>query len=871
MHFDFADSAKIKIALNRMSMTTAGRIRMSVSHMVRLIRFGFLALLLVFATAAAAQDPRVDLQVSPAVQSAQDQLDGADRKLNDIQQKVDDSSTDDARLIDLKLALEELSQEMINVGVSLRPRLTEVKSRLDSLGAPPGEGEPEEAPAAQAERTRLNQERSQINTLTGRAENISIRANDLGDKITETRRRLFTDTLLKRTEINGQFFDEAGRALAIEVRNVDRIFESWLKFVWSFKFQQLMVASFLSSVISLLVAVVSLRVFGRFIERDGTVSEPGYLERLTVAFWSALIPTLALTLIFGATLLLFVNFAVLRSDVTSMIAGLCAALIVVTFISRVAKAVLAPHKPQWRLINFSNSGARKVYYLIVLMALVNALDFTLANISETLGSPVVVTVAKSFFATIVVGLILTGTAQVKPMVSQSGDPADPSRSWPSILKFLLVISGVGMVVLSLTGYVGLSKFVSEQILITGAIVAMMYIGFLSAQATMEQNVFAETAVGRWVQSQFDPSASSLDRMGLGFGLLIYAVVLFLGLPLILLQWGFQIQDIQLWVYRAFTDIRIGGISISLTGILVGILLFIAGLFGTRMFERWLDRHVLARSRMDPGVRNSITTGVGYLGVAIAGLIGILAAGINLSSLAIVAGALSLGIGFGLQNIVSNFVSGLILLAERPFKVGDWVETGSTQGFVKRISVRATEIETFQRQSIIVPNSELINGVVGNWNHRNSVGRADVEVGVSYSADPEKVLRILEEIALAHEMVLRNPAPVVHFVNFGASSLDFVLKVYLADVLDGMGVKNELRVSIYKRFKEEGIEIPFPQTDVNFLFKDAPKELLRKLAENAAVANLDEQAEPSKTSRKAAPKRKRPIRKEEPDDGDGTEL
>ena len=124
--------------------------------MVRLIRFGILALLLVFATAAAAQDPRVDLQVSPAVQSAQDQLDGADRKLNDIQQKVDDSSTDDARLIDLKLALEELSQEMINLGVSLRPRLTEVKSRLDSLGAPPGEGEPEEAPAAQAERTRLN-------------------------------------------------------------------------------------------------------------------------------------------------------------------------------------------------------------------------------------------------------------------------------------------------------------------------------------------------------------------------------------------------------------------------------------------------------------------------------------------------------------------------------------------------------------------------------------------------------------------------------------------------------------------------------------------------------------------------------------------
>ena len=834
---------------------------MSVSQFSRMIRFGFLALLLVFASGAAAQDPRVDMEMSPAVQSAQDLLDGADRKVAQIQKQVADNADDDLRLIDLKLEVEELSRKMIEVGVSLRPRLTEVKSRIELLGDPPAQGQPEEPAETQAERARLSQERSLINALTGRAETISIQANNLGDEITETRRELFTGTLLKRSEINGQLFQEASDALRVERGNLERIFESWLHFVWSFKFQQLMVASFLSSVIALLVVLFSFRFFGRFIERDNTVAEPDYLERLAVAFWSVAIPNVALTLIFGATLLLFTNFAVLRTEVSRMIAGLCAALILVTFVSRVAKAILAPHKPQWRLIGFSNKGAKRVYYLIVLMVVVNAFDFTLGNISETLGSPVVLTVARSFFATIVVGLILTVTARVRPMVSQSGNPADPSRSWPRALKFLLVISGIGMVGLSLTGYVGLSKFVSEQILLTGAIVAMMYIGFLSAQATMEQGVFAETTVGRWLNGRFDSSMASMDRFGLFFGLLIHCLVIAFGVPLILLQWGFQVQDIELWVYRAFTDIRIGGISISLTGILVGILLFLIGLFGTRKFERWLDSHVLARSRMDPGVRNSITTGVGYLGVAFAGLIGILAAGINLSSLAIVAGALSLGIGFGLQNIVSNFVSGLILLAERPFKVGDWVETGTTQGFVKRISVRATEIETFQRQSIIVPNSELINGVVGNWNHRNSVGRADIEVGVSYSADPEKVLRILEEIALAHEMVLRNPAPAVHFVNFGASSLDFVLKVFLADVLNGMGVKNDLRVSIYKRFKEEGIEIPFPQTDVNFFVKDAPSELLRKFAADAETVEMEEK--PARTKRKRA-------RKDAPD-GDPSEI
>ena len=160
------------------------------------------------------------------------------------------------------------------------------------------------------------------------------------------------------------------------------------------------------------------------------------------------------------------------------------------------------------------------------------------------------------------------------------------------------------------------------------------------------------------------------------------MVLLLGVPMILLQWGFQIQDIELWFYRILTEIRIGGITISLVGIFFGILLFMIGLLATRGFQRWLDGSVMSRGQMDAGVRNSIKTGIGYLGVAVAGLIGISAAGIDLSSLALVAGALSLGIGFGLQNIVSNFVSGLILLAERPFKVGDWVVTGTTEGFVK---------------------------------------------------------------------------------------------------------------------------------------------------------------------------------------------
>jgi small-conductance mechanosensitive channel len=238
------------------------------------------------------------------------------------------------------------------------------------------------------------------------------------------------------------------------------------------------------------------------------------------------------------------------------------------------------------------------------------------------------------------------------------------------------------------------------------------------------------------------------------------------------------------------------------------MLFVLGLMVTRWFQRWLDGTVMVRSHVDPGVRNSVRTAVGYAGVGLAGLIGISAAGINLSSLALVAGALSLGIGFGLQNIVSNFVSGLILLAERPFKVGDWVVAGTTEGFVKRISVRATEIETFQRQTIIVPNSVLINGQVGNWTHRNKLGRIEIPVSVFAGNDPRQVTQMLLEVA-ATQPVLRNPEPSVAFLGFSATTLDFELRAFVADVLDAGEMKTELRTAILERLRQDEIALAGP--------------------------------------------------------------
>jgi len=382
------------------------------------------------------------------------------------------------------------------------------------------------------------------------------------------------------------------------------------------------------------------------------------------------------------------------------------------------------------------------------------------------------------------------------------------------LRFGILALAIAMPLISVVGYGLLAANLLLATLLTLALLTTCYAIF-------------KLITHISVSFEASPEASDADERNVGV-LLRFAlgsVIAVMAAPLFALIWGARVTDLQELWSQFQNGFAFGDTRVSPSDLFTLLIVFAVGYTITRVVQSALRKTVLPNTSLDKGAQYALVAGTGYVGIFLAAVVAISATGLDLSSLAIIFGALSVGIGFGLQNIVSNFISGIILLVERPIKEGDWIEVGGQHGTVRNISVRSTEIEAFDRSMVIIPNSDLMTGTLTNYTHRSLVGRVIVPVGVSYDADPREVERILLEIAEDHPRVLLNPAPYVVFQGFGASSMDFEVRAILRDVNYVLTVRSDMNFEIAKRFKEAGIEIPFAQSDVTIRNLEEVKDLL----------------------------------------------
>ena len=709
--------------------------------------------------------------------------------------------------------VEEAQTEAQRLADTLGPRRQAVKDQIDKLGPVPGKDHPAEAAAVAQDRARLLGQLGEIDAQIKKTELIQLRGRQLIGRVQDLRHTIFTRDLLRRTRspLHPATWSDVAHEWPAAQQELMTIAQSW----WG----RLVANWQLAAGVLLLGVAVNLalrRLFRRIVmrwQRMNFGAEPTFFQRASVSAVLTLartIPGIAAAGVLYAGGVAFDLFGGLTAQIAE---GVLGAFIAFAVVSALASAVLEPRLARWRLFDLDDESARRLASLVKATAAVYAIDIVVHDMIRLfhLSLPVSIVatfIASSAFAALLIGIVRT---PIRPVTAVA---VAPSRWGPHWLKLPLLVLALVVIGASVFGYVALGRFIAGHVLLTGSGLTLMALLHLAIRALAEQAHHPETRIGRALTDRLGFDAARSKQAGTGLAVCLNAVLIAIGLPLMLMAWGFSPADITRTAKAAVFGFEIGQFRISLARLLIAVGLFLGVIFVTRLLQRWMQTKIFPTAKFDAGVSNSIETGVGYAGFAIAAMAGISYAGFDVSNLAIVAGALSVGIGFGLQSIVNNFVSGLILLVERPIKVGDWIVVKDREGMVRSISVRSTEIETFDRSSLIVPNSELITGMVVNWTHRNSVGRVKIKVGVSYDADPERVQQVLLQIAERNTHVLSHPKPQVVFEEFGASSMDFSLRVYLADIYDRYEVQTELRTAIVQTFRAEGIAIPYPQYEVS---------------------------------------------------------
>lgn len=758
-------------------------------------------------------------------------IEQAAAELAAIREDVARDATEDAAALEERLrALRDASRARLE---PVQREIARVESDLNALGPAPGEGEPAEAPALSEQREALNRELAALRAQEVRINANIVQATELLGEISARRIGALYGRVLERERslVSPALWAEAFAGARASAGRIGAYIADWsARKAEGEKLAPALLIIFAALLVSVLMfGPVKRWVSDSFSSRIERF-EPTPARRVIVAGLNML-ATAGPGIVGGLIVLEALRAQGLIAAAGADIAretwfALVALLLVNGFVSGLLRA----RRPEWRIAPALEDRGRKAASYVVAIVAVFGVKSVLEEIAFATGAGGAIERVLDGTSAAAIGALLfllsrgslwragaagpdseSDATEAPPAGDVAEEDAGARDGWLPVRRAARLVAVVAAAA-PFFGYIAFADFVTSR---------FYYLALMLAVAWFARALLRETAVWAFGRMQtrgarVRPAEKDRSAFDVFWARAAIDIVFLLALvPFVLVLAGLPWSSVRDIVWQAFFGFQIGGVRIpSVAKILFAVALFLAVLGLTRLLQRGLARGPFRHSGLDVGVQESLTTLLGYAGFIAALLIGVTALGFNLANLAIIAGALSVGIGFGLQSVVNNFVSGLILLFERPIKAGDWIITSSGEGTVKKISVRSTEIETFDRSSIIIPNSELISQSVTNWTHKNKIGRVTVPVGVSYSSDPELVRDILLKCAREHPNVLRYPEPFVVWKDFGASSLDFEIRAYIRDIGMGLSVRTDLRFAIFRALKEAGVEIPFPQRDLH---------------------------------------------------------
>ena len=772
----------------------------------------YLAGWVVFATPAMAAIVNPAESHSLPIKEWQKALEGTEKELTN-------PDIADERLVALREAMLRLDAQMSQLREAASDQAMVIRDDLEALGPPPAEGQPPESPTVVARRKHLNEAIAASEGVAKEADMLMGRNDRVLEAIKSQRQSRFTERVLTRSTppLSEPVWSKAMLEWQALWANLTKPVTAWLEHPEWVQATRNRIWHLLAGVGLALVLAFPLRAWlTRRMARnlpDGPLTD---LYRIRSAALTGLLHALLPSMAAIAVYIGLVMGGGLSPMLSTMAGDTLLTAVLAFIVVSIARSALRPNRPSLRLAPLTDAGARRVYWVVVGLAYLSALHFILSRILEAADASLEVVSTELLIFSGLVSLVLTGLLSSVVWTRSAQRALTATQRMQRSLLGLLVIA---IPISAVTGYVGLSRLLAIHGVATMGLLALIALLLRVSDEFVRQLLSTESRSGLYLRRHLGLTSEGAEMLGFWLVLVMKAVILTMGLLAFLLLWSLDRKDLLLWLTETFQGFKVGSITISPSEILQGLLLFSVLLTATRLIQRSLDRRFFPRTRLDMGARSSIRASVGYAGFTLAALFGISTMGIDFSSLAMIAGALSVGIGFGLQNIVNNFVSGLILLIERPIKVGDWVVVGEHQGYVKTISVRATEITTFDRASVFVPNSSLISGTVMNRTHADRVGRVVLPIGIDYEADVAKARKLLLDIAEDHSGVRDNPAPAVFMTGFGDSALNLELVAFVHDVDKVKSVASELLFTIHAAFQEHGIQIPSPQRELKLRLDD----------------------------------------------------